>query len=379
MNNTKEKAIIIIPTYNEGDVICDTLQALLTETKSIHDYEVDILVFDSASTDDGIAQVNTLMKQHPRIHFAQEDEKTGLGSAYHQAMRYAMDTLQADIVIEFDADGSHQPQYIRPMLSAMHDHDVVIGSRYVKGGSIPRDWGWHRKLLSRLGNQVARMILTRRYKDFTSGFRATRTTLLRRILPQQFISSQYAYKLELFWLLHQAGAAITEIPIDFIDRQKGYSKLPTNTIIDSLYVTFMLRMQDIKRYIKMCTVGASGAIVHFTIYNLIRNYYSPLFSVQCATTFAMLSNYYLNNHFTFKERDPGVGSVRLKRFSYYTLYSIVMVFVQTGWMHFALTHIARGRIAENIFLLVGMFFASLVSFQFYSRMIWPESPEKDYS
>lgn len=379
MNKQNENVIIIIPTYNEGDVITDTIQALLTETQHITDYDVGILIFDSASTDQGIAAVNRMIQQSDRLYLAQENKKTGLGSAYHQAMHYAMDTLRADIVIEFDADGSHQPKYIRPMLDAMHTNDVVIGSRYIKGGSIPSDWGWHRKLLSRLGNYVARLVLTTRYRDFTSGFRATRTTLLKRVLPSRFISSHYAYKLELFWLLHQAGASIKEIAIHFIDRKKGYSKLPTNSIIDSLYVTFMLRFIQIKRYVKMCMVGASGAIIHFTIYNLMRSYYSPLISVQFATAIAMLSNYYLNNHFTFKERDPGEGTLRLKRFSYYIAYSVVIVCGQSIWMHFALSHIARGRLAENVFLLVGMFFASLVSFQFYSRLIWPESPTLESS
>lgn len=242
-----EKVIIIIPTYNEADVIEETLCAICEIRSQIHDFDIHVLVFDSASVDATQSIVTRLQNESSWIHLQTEPKKSGLGSAYMQAMHYALTDLMADIIIEFDADLSHQPKYIAPMLEKIKNHDVVLGSRYVKHGSIPKDWGWQRKLISTLGNYIARFVLTSQYKDFTSGFRITRRAVLQKALSNHFFSSQYAYKLQLLWLLHKHEASIYEYPIVFIDRVKGQSKLPANSIVDSLYVLLLLRLQDLKR------------------------------------------------------------------------------------------------------------------------------------
>lgn len=238
---SKEKVVIIIPTYNEAQVIEETLSQLLLVQNAVTTKDIHVLVFDSASKDDTPLRVFALQAQNPRLHLKTENAKSGLGSAYRQAMRYALEHMSADIVIEFDADLSHQPKYIAPMLEALTGHDVVVGSRYISGGCIPKEWAWHRKLLSVFGNYLARAVLTPRYKDFTSGFRASRAKALAAALPDQFMSNHYAYKLELLWSLHQQQANIIEFPIEFIDRQKGQSKLPANSIFDSLRVLMRLR------------------------------------------------------------------------------------------------------------------------------------------
>ncbi len=244
----KEKAVIIIPTYNESLVIQETIHQVMHVIEQQDHYDVSVLVFDSASTDDTQNKVRSLQAEyHLRLFLQTEPKKTGLGSAYLQAMRFAFNTLHADIIIEFDADLSHQPKYLLPMLEALKENDVAIGSRYVSGGSIPSNWGLHRKFLSVLGNYVARLVLSFKYKDFTSGFRATHRRVLVDVLPKHFLSNHYAYKLHLLWILHQNKARICEIPIDFIDREKGLSKLPANSIIDSLRVVFTLRLLEIKR------------------------------------------------------------------------------------------------------------------------------------
>ncbi len=245
----KETAVIIIPTYNEALIIHETIAQVFQAIQAITDYHVHVLIFDSCSTDDTQTIVKTLQDRYPTLHLRTEQSKSGLGSAYLQAMRLALNELNADVVIEFDADLSHQPRYLVPMLEHCKQHEVVIGSRYVPGGSIPRDWAWHRKFLSILGNWVARCILTRQYKDFTSGFRATRRLALARALPKAFLSNHYAYKLELLWTLHLNQAQITEYPIEFIDRTSGESKLPTNSILDSLRVLVTLRFKQVVDFI----------------------------------------------------------------------------------------------------------------------------------
>ncbi|MCX7115485.1 MAG: polyprenol monophosphomannose synthase [Gammaproteobacteria bacterium] len=237
----KQNVVIVIPTYNEADVIRDTIEQVFQATRDIPNTRIHILVFDSASTDSTQHIVTRLQAAHPTLHLVTEPQKSGLGVAYLKAMRYALDKLAADIVMEFDADLSHQPHYIKPMLAQLQTHDVVVGSRYVPGGHIPNEWGWNRKLLSMLGNAVARLMLTSKYKDWTSGFRATQRAMLIKSLPTAFLSKHYAYKMQLFWALHKNNARIVEYPIVFVDRQKGTSKLPTNSVIDSLRVILILR------------------------------------------------------------------------------------------------------------------------------------------
>lgn len=241
-----EKVVIIVPTYNEADIIIDTMTALNVVCNNSVNYLIQVLIFDSASTDNTQALIRNLQKKYTWLHMQTEPEKTGLGSAYIKAMRYALDKMDADIVVEFDADLSHQPKYLLPMLQEIKNFDVILGSRYIAGGSIPSDWGMHRKFISVLGNQIARWILTRNYKDFTSGFRMTRAQELKKVLAEKFISNHYAYKLQLLWLLHRNGAKIKEFPIEFIDRTKGKSKLPSNSIIDSLYVILILRLRTFR-------------------------------------------------------------------------------------------------------------------------------------
>ncbi|MCW8452445.1 polyprenol monophosphomannose synthase [Legionella quinlivanii] len=232
-------AVIIIPTFNESATIEKTLHQVFQSVSSSA-LVFYVLVFDSGSIDQTREIVLRLQSMYPRLYLKTEPCKTGLGSAYMQAMRYALSDLKADIIIEFDADLSHQPHYLLPMVEQLANYDVVVGSRYIAGGSIPSNWGWYRRLLSKAGNWLCQTILTSQYKDFTSGFRACHSQVLNRALPEQFISNDFAYKLELFWLLHKTQARIMEYPIAFIDRAKGRSKLPANSILDSLRVLFIL-------------------------------------------------------------------------------------------------------------------------------------------
>lgn len=209
----KEKVVIIIPTHNEALVIQSTIEQVFASVEQIEQYDVHILIFDSASTDNTKQIVASLQNNYPKLHLQNEPTKSGLGSAYLQAMNYALFALNADIVFEFDADLSHQPKYIRPILDMLQTCDCVLGSRYVDGGSIPNNWELHRKLFSILGNYIARAVLTPKYKDFTSGFRATRRQQLIKILPDQFLTNHYAYKMQLLWLLHKNKAKFVSIPL----------------------------------------------------------------------------------------------------------------------------------------------------------------------
>ncbi len=368
LSMSMKTVVVIIPTYNESLVIEETIHQVFKATSS-PEFSVHILIFDSCSTDNTQDVVSRLQKTYPQLHLITEPQKTGLGSAYLQAMRYALNNLGADIVIEFDADLSHQPRYLLPMLEAMRDHDVVVGSRYVKGGSIPQNWGWHRKVLSKLGNIVARMVLTPKYKDFTSGFRATHYLALNKALPEQFISNHYAYKLELLWALHKTKAKIIEYPIVFVDRVQGESKLPANSIFDSLNVLARLRFKELKPYISMCAVGLVGLILQCLTYNLLRFYCTPFIAAQVAVLVAIINNFILNNQITFKNRN---SKLRFKSFAFFVGYSLIMMGFQSNWMRFGVNYLGTGLLKENLIMLSGIAVGSVLNYLFYSRMVWRE-------
>lgn len=365
-----EKVVVIIPTYNESLTIEETLAAVFRETAAIQDKAVHVLVFDSASTDNTQQLVRQLQPHYPYLHLQTEPQKSGLGSAYLQAMRFALHQMQADIVVEFDADLSHQPRYLAPMLAQLDSHDVVVGSRYTQGGSIPTHWGWHRKLLSVLGNYIARSILTPKYKDFTSGFRATRRAALLQALPDAFLSNQYAYKLHLLWLLHKNRARIVEYPIAFVDRQKGHSKLPTNSITDALRVIFLLRLQTLTQYFKMCLVGLVGVLVQLVVYNLLRAHYAPAQAMKVAVLAAILNNFILNTRFTFKQHFFATWQQKVKAVTLFIGYSVIMIYLQSGWLTLGIKYLGAGYLKENCILISAVVLGSVLNYLIYSRLVW---------
>lgn len=377
LKTSLEKVVIIIPTYNECSVIRETIQQVFRAAQTISSYEVHVLVFDSASQDGTPLSVQSMQKEYPHLHLQTEASKSGLGSAYLQAMRYALDHLAADILIEFDADLSHQPIYLKPMLEQLKTCDVVVGSRYIQGGSIPKNWAGHRKCFSVLGNYVARLTLTPKYKDFTSGFRASRSSFLKKILPQRFLSDHYAYKLHLLWLLHLGGANITEYPIAFIDREKGHSKLPKNSVFDSLRVVFTLRLHQLRAYFSMCLVGALGLGLQFLVYNLLRHYLTPFEASQWAVSTAILNNFILNNRFTFKSRIKP-RSFKAKRLIVFVTYSIAMIYLQSYWVYWGTNWLGKGSLQENSILAIGVGLGSFINYMAYSRHIWPRVNETVY-
>lgn len=365
-----EKVVIIIPTYNEALAIEETLLQVFQSVSLIPNNDIHVLVFDSSSTDNTREIIVRLQAVYPRLHLKTEPKKSGLGSAYLQAMRYALTDLAADIIFEFDADLSHQPKYIAPMLDKIKTHDVVLGSRYVRGGEIPANWGWHRKFLSVLGNYVARFTLTPKYKDFTSGFRATRREALSKSLPEQFLSNHYAYKLELLWSLHKNNASICEHPIVFVDRTHGTSKLPANSIVDSLQVLFTLRFKKFTNYFKMCLVGLSGTAVQYLIYSLLRHKLSPVGAIPFSVLGAMINNFLLNNRFTFNKNPLTLRYQTLKTLALFIGYSLLMISFQSYWMHLGIKYFGSGYFNENIIFITGIVLGSVLNYLIYSNFIW---------
>jgi dolichol-phosphate mannosyltransferase len=350
-----EKVIIIIPTYNESQVIAQTIIELEKVFTSIDaaQYEMHILIYDSNSPDHTAQIVEQLQQQYKNLYLAIEKQKSGLGSAYVKAITHAINKLNADIVFEFDADGSHQPKYLPAMLDKFtKGADVVVGSRYVKGGKMPGDWSIDRKILSWGGNLISRLFLTWKYKDFTSGFRGTRVSFLKKINLDKLLSKNYAYKLHLFWSLHKLKAKIIEYPIEFIDRKVGYSKFPKNNIYESLKVVILLRYYELKRYIQVCLVGLVGMVTQLILFNILRRIHVPAVLANfTGIEFAIITIFILNNIFTFRDykitRHHGLKQI-LTKFIQFNLFSAGSILLQIGLLAITIAAFGTGFWRENI-------------------------------
>ena len=245
-----KKIVIVLPTYNEALNIKKFLNAVQAELKEINNYETKILVVDDYSPDGTSEIVKEIIKTSDIIELLQKN-KEGLGAAYIAGFRHAINELNADYVMEMDSDFSHNPKDIKRFVAEIENgYNFVIGSRYVKGGSIPDNWGILRKANSKYGNVFARHIAgLKDIKDCTSGFRLIDCEYLKKVDLSKIKVKGYSFQINILFELYQLNTKIKEIPINFIDRELGKSKLGTKDIIEFMLNSFILRYKSIKNMI----------------------------------------------------------------------------------------------------------------------------------
>lgn len=241
------KTTIVLPTYNEKENIEDFLKTLLEEINLINDFDINILVVDDYSPDGTADAVKKVMENNPKVNLLLNNTR-GLGKAYIAGFRHAIENFNPDILIEMDSDFSHDVKKVKELLVKINEgFDFAIGSRYIKGGSIPSDWALIRKLNSKYGNIFARIIAgLYSIKDCTSGFRAIKTDILKQIDLDKLNANGYSFQMNILFECTQKGAKVAEIPIDFIDRTKGKSKLGLYDILEFIVNSFILRLRLIK-------------------------------------------------------------------------------------------------------------------------------------
>ena len=223
------KTVILVPTYNEKDNIGPLVKDIFHYVSGL----IEVWVIDDSSPDGTGAEVEKLMTTYPSLRLLVRPEKNGLGEAYKFAKSRVLADPEIDRVVTMDADGSHDPRYLPEMLAALNDYDLVIGSRYVKGGGIP-DWELWRRLLSRGGNLYARILTGLPLHDLTAGFTAFRRPVLQKIMLEKIGSAGYAYLMEFKYHAVRAGALIKEVPILFKERRGGESKISNHIISEGL-------------------------------------------------------------------------------------------------------------------------------------------------
>ena len=298
------RVVIVIPTYNEAENIEPLLAALRTETHELY-YQVLILVVDDNSPDGTADLVRGMMVSDPNLHLI-TGEKQGLGAAYIRGMRYALNSLNAQAVMEMDADFSHKPEDVPRLIEALEaGADFVIGSRYVLGGSIPDNWGWRRRLISRWGNIFARHVAgLYRVRDCTAGFRAIRAALLKKVDFIKLGVQGYAFQIA---LLNQAlahGAVVKEVPVEFVDRVKGETKLGLSDILEFFLNVWWIRFQSSITFLKFATVGLTGVGVNLGSFVLLMKLgLNKFLASPIAIEFSIISNFILNNYWTFGHRN----------------------------------------------------------------------------
>jgi dolichol-phosphate mannosyltransferase len=224
------RVLVIIPTYNESENV-----RLITGRVRGSVPEADILVADDNSPDGTGRIADELAAADSQIHVLHRAGKEGLGAAYIAGFGWARERGY-DAVVQMDADGSHAPEELPRLLDALRDSDAVIGSRYVRGGTVV-NWPLHRQVLSRGGNLYVRTVLGMGVKDATGGYRAYRMSVLDKAELDSLQSQGYSYQVELTWRIHRNGFTISEVPIRFEERQHGASKMSGNIVKEALWRT----------------------------------------------------------------------------------------------------------------------------------------------
>jgi dolichol-phosphate mannosyltransferase len=238
------RVLVAIATYNE----IDNLPGLVEEIRRFVPAS-EIVVVDDNSPDGTGRWCDTRVKEDPRFHVIHRAGKLGLGSATVSGLQFAMER-GFDLVVTLDADFSHHPRYIPAMLAVIDDSespaDVVIGSRYVAGGGV-EGWPLRRRLMSRCLNLYARWMLGLRAHDCSGAFRCFRVAVLNRIPWDRVRSDGYSFLEELLWLLQRAGARLREIPIIFVDRTHGRSKISGREARAAVWIIFQLALERWKK------------------------------------------------------------------------------------------------------------------------------------
>jgi dolichol-phosphate mannosyltransferase len=235
----REPVWVVIPTYNEAANIEGIIRATIAELERLVPDAHRILVVDDNSPDGTGDIADRLAERHPRVEVLHRAAKTGLGHAYLAGFSRAL-SGDAELVIEMDADFSHDPRYLEPLLGAAEEADLVLGSRYVQGGGI-ENWGIVRRLISRGGGLYARTILGVPIHDLTGGFKCIRRRVLEAIQLDTVRAEGYVFQIEVTYRALLAGFKVTEVPIVFRDRTVGTSKMSARIAAEAMLAVPLLR------------------------------------------------------------------------------------------------------------------------------------------
>lgn len=378
------RIVVIIPTYNEKDSIGAVIDSLEREFSYINEkraHDFFILVVDGHSPDGTADAVRAKQGQYDNVRLMVEKQKNGIAEAYLSGMNAAINNLQADAYVEFDGDGQHDPATLGDMVAAFDDGaDYVIGSRYIPGGSVPQQWSAYRKFLSKVGGMYARFVLELPIKDPTSGLKLSRIKGFAEHIsrkPEDLISRHYAYKIQLLHEMVMCKANIAEVPLAFKIREHDVSKSTVRDIFESLRTVTVLRLRHLTswRLLRMGLVGIAGVVVQTIIFELLAFHWDimrPTFAAVIGGETAILSNFLLNNYFTFR----GHGHPTFNKLARFHMVSLGSVAIQAVLI-FATEQVTSDPVFIRIAYATGIIIGFFSNYIGYHLLVWKKHPHKD--
>ncbi|MDR2481568.1 MAG: glycosyltransferase family 2 protein [Spirochaetaceae bacterium] len=360
--------LICVPTYNEAENIMPFLDAVFQYAPAA----ASVLVIDDNSPDGTAAIVQRRIDEHgEKLHLLNRPEKQGLGVAYIAAFYWGIDRSY-DAFLEIDADFSHDPAYIPQMFNELQTHDVVIGSRNIKGGSVS-GWGPLRHIISKGGSLYAQCILGCPIKDLTGGFNMYRRQTLLRIGLDKIISKGYTFQIEAKYHAWRAGCRIIEIPILFTDRTRGASKMSKKIFIEGLLSVWKIRLstadtqaarRTVEQAFKFGITGTLGTATNLALFFLCADIFSlppvPV-SIGCFLVTGT-QNYFINHIWSFASVMRG-AKLSVLRWLKYLASALAGLAVSLAVMYAVLNHwtLPYKVIAQAAGAIAGMFINFTVS------------------
>ena len=373
-----KKAAIIIPTYNEKGNIEQLVEDIFRVSSRIPNWEIEVVIIDSNSPDGTGKIVEYLVQKYPRLHLL-KTEKEGLGKAYVKGFRIAMEKLKPYLLFEMDADLSHDPNLLPAFFEKIEKGaDFVIGSRYIRGGSIPSDWGWERKVLSVLGNLAIRFgFMKLSITDWTSGYRAIKVWIVKDAFTHTKQYTGYVFQVALLDLAISKHARIAEVPLKFIDRKNGVSKINSvQYVVQTLWYVFTH-----SSFIKFVIVGVLGFAIDFGFAYTFINFFkitktlSNMFSAEVA----IVCNFFINNFLSFRHKKIEGGFLAYAgKFFVFNFVSLGSIIIQGAGMFLSLKFLGDTRLALlggiSSWILYKVFIIDLLiipySYVLYNRVVW---------
>lgn len=359
--------LLCIPTFNEAENIAKLLEAISDQKLA----NFDILIIDDNSPD-GTAKIakkiNGEHRLNNKVFVMDRQYKEGLGKAYVAGFKWALKE-KYDFILGMDADFSHDPKYLPSIISAAKNNDVVIGSRYIPDGKIV-GWNWARHMNSWGANMVTRGLLRLKPKDTTSGYRCYTSRFLSSIDLDKIIGSGYAFLVEMVCLAQENRFSIVEVPITFVDRRVGQSKI-AGELPRSIKTVFVLalRKKSYREFVKFGIVGFSGTVVDLGVYNLLailfgfNIYFSRLISFTLAAT----NNYIFNRKWTFRSSDKKIAT----QFGKFFLISVIGLLMNLAVMKLLQpwsTHFSSQFLQKNIPVLIAIIIVLI--WNYVANKVW---------
>lgn len=391
-----DKIVIVMPAYNEAENLNLIIPELFDkEFPKIENIEMHLLIVDDFSPDGTGDIVKKFQSKYKNLHLLQK-QKEGLGWAYIKGFQYAIHKLNADAVMEMDADFQHPTRFVKPMVDAYIDGaDYCIGSRYIKGGSVPKEWALFRKAISFFGNLFIRIVFVKpSIHDLTTGFRLTRVKgVLDKIdLDHLMEPTRFAYKVDLLYQSIKNSKKVVEVPLEFASRTKEKSKFNPKEMVSTFKVAIILGIKDKIRFIKFGIVGFVGYLVNaFTLeffsksviaaslagyFVFTKGTQANIFSETSAwaalfsTEMAIISNFTFNNLWTFSEVKITKPIQVVWKFLQFNLSSMGALIIQFIIIGSAVSIFGDTRTVRQLGLITALPTVMVFNYVMYNLFIW---------